>query len=301
MEGELWPEHLRQAQQRSAPVLLVNARLSDRSFRRCRRFSVLAKPLLLDPLAKVLASSRQDYQRLLSLGLPKEKAVLTGNLKCAVTIEPRLTAAQIDDLRREMSFKASGSGFTPVILGSSTWPGEEEALLEALRRVRKRGLDCRLLLVPRHAERRRELKTWLKKQKLPCHFRSGKKQAPHSAIVYVADTTGELALLTQAADLVFVGKSLPPNEGGQTPIEAAALGKPLLFGPNMGNFREIAREIAEAGGACVAEDAKALAALIEDLLMDPGRRERMSSACLKWHQTHRGALNKTLAQIRQYL
>ena len=120
-------------------------------------------------------------------------------------------------------------------------------------------------------------------------------------MIYVADTTGELAMLTQIADLVFVGKSLPPNEGGQTPIEAAALGKPLLFGPNMGNFRELAQSLLYAGAAWQVENASGLARAVGDLSRDNNQRQRIADASLKWHKAHRGALGKTAAVIRQYL
>ena len=139
-----------------------------------------------------------------------------------------------------------GLGDGLVLLGSSTWEGEEMMLVQALKAARSRGLKVSLLLVPRHAERRDVIVAALAKTGLRFHLRSH-GAAPHEVDVAVGDTTGELRDFTQLADLVFCGKSLPPHDGGQSPIEATSLGKPLLFGPHMTNFREIARALRECG------------------------------------------------------
>ena len=119
--------------------------------------------------------------------------------------------------------------------------------------------------------------------------------------VAVADTTGELRRLTQLADLVFVGKSLPPNEGGQTPVEAAALEKPLLFGPNMSNFRVIAEDLVTSGAAHEVADAPALKDEILGLLSDTSRRQSMAAAAGLWHRSNAGAVDRTIAIIREEL
>jgi 3-deoxy-D-manno-octulosonic-acid transferase len=187
-----------------------------------------------------------------------------------------------------------------VLLGSSTWAGEESALLQAMRAARGKGLAVSLLLVPRHAERREELRALLVKAGLKFHFRS-EGAAAGVVDVAVGDTTGELQKLTQLADLVYVGKSLAPHNGGQTPVEAAVLGKPVVHGPHMTNFREICRTLGELGATRqVLHHGELLTTLVE-LLEDDEQRRRMSGAAKIWHEANRGATARTLEVLRAHL
>ena len=292
-EGERWPEHLAQAKQRGVPVIAMNARLSDRSFRRMRRFGFV-NAAVLGGLTRVLPCSTQDELRFRELGIPAEKLFTTGNIKLDVRIV-RLSEPERAQLRREL-----GLGEGRVLLGSSTWPGEEAALLAAWQKSRVAGIDCSLLIVPRHAERRAEIEQLLTEAKVTFHFRS-RGHAPGVVDVAVGDTTGELRRLTQLADLVFVGKSLPPNEGGQTPVEAAALEKPLLMGPRMSNFRVIAAELRSQGAAQEVADANALQSEVVNLLGDRHRREAMARAAGEWQRSNAGAVDRTLRVIREEL
>jgi 3-deoxy-D-manno-octulosonic-acid transferase len=293
MEGERWPEHVHQAQARGVPVISVNARMSDRSFRRSLRFRALLGPLS-DGLTRVLCSSKRDEQRFKALGFAPGRLQTTGNLKLDVRI-PLLADAEQTQLRRDL-----GLGGGLVLLGSSTWAGEETALLTALKSARERGLKVSLLLVPRHAERREELRAVLEKSGLTFHFRSA-GSPPQEVDVAVGDTTGELRKFTQLADLVFVGKSLAPHEGGQTPVEAAVLGKPVLHGPRMTNFREIIRTLTEAGAVRKVGTHDELIAAVVELLSDTPQRAKLAAAAQDWHEANRGATERTLAVIRTQL
>lgn len=293
MEGERWPEHVHQARRRDVPVLSINARLSDRSYRRLRKFAFVRRAVF-DGITRLLASSGQDAARFRELGFPSERIVTTGNLKLDVSIAP-LADEQRGQLRRELGLPEG-----KIILGSSTWPGEERALLEALQEARAAGVPCSLLIVPRHAERRDELERWLQTCGMNFHFRS-RGAAPATVDIAVADTTGELRQLTQLADVVFVGKSLPPNEGGQTPVEAAALEKPLVFGPRMSNFRAIADELLQRGAAHEVADDAVLVHEITSLLRDANRSLRMASAAAQWHRENAGAVQRTADVIRDEL
>jgi 3-deoxy-D-manno-octulosonic-acid transferase len=294
MEGERWPEHVHQAWIRDVPVISVNARLSDRSYKRSMRFRALIKPLSRG-ITRVLCSSKRDEQRFKSLGFAPAQLSTTGNLKLDVDI-PLLADAEKTKLRRETGLPLDGL----VLLGSSTWPGEETALLTALKSARERGLKVSLLLVPRHAERREELRGLLEKSGLTFHFRSA-GQAAGVVDVAVGDTTGELRKFTQLADLVFVGKSLAPHDGGQTPVEAAVLGKPVLHGPRMTNFRDIIRTLTEAGAVRRVETHSELIAATVELLADPAQREKLAAAAREWTAVNRGATERTLAVIRAQL
>ena len=292
-EGERWPEHLQQARKRGAPVICVNARLSDVSYERMKRFPAFAR-LMLDGLTRVLPSSSHDETRFRELGVPPEKLTMTGNIKLDLSI-PRLTPPELEKLRTEL-----GIGTGLVLLGSSTWPGEEAALLDALRAVHDVGLRCTLLIVPRHAERRVEIERLLNRGGLRFHFRT-QGPANGEVDVAVADTTGELRKLTQLADLVFVGKSLPPHTEGQTPVEAASLAKPILFGPGMSNFRRIVEELATRGAALRVNDAKDLAMQSVKLFHDTAQREKLAKAAAAWHRENAGALDRTWRIIRTEL
>jgi 3-deoxy-D-manno-octulosonic-acid transferase len=293
MEGERWPEHVHQAKARGVPVVSVNARLSDRSFRRSLKFRPLLKPLA-GGITRVLCSSKRDEQRFKALGFPSERLQTTGNLKLDVHI-PLLTEDEKSGLRGEL-----GLGEGLVLLGSSTWPGEESALLKALQAARGRGLAVSLLLVPRHAERREELRAMLEKSGLTFHFRSA-GTAKAVVDVAVGDTTGELRKFTQLADLVFVGKSLPPHDGGQTPVEAAVLGKAILHGPHMTNFREIIRTLTEAGAVRKVETSEELSRMAAELLLDVTQREKLATSARAWYEVNRGATERTLGVIRTQL
>jgi 3-deoxy-D-manno-octulosonic-acid transferase len=292
-EGERWPEHLNQARKRGAPVIVINARMSDRSFRRLRRFPPAAR-MLLGGVTRLLPSSAEDEARFRALKFPQERMARLGSIKLDVAI-PVLSEEARAGLRADLGL---GPGF--VLLGSSTWPGEEEALIAALRRARAEGLVGSLLIVPRHAERRFEIDRALRKAGLKFHFRS-KGPAPEPVDVAVGDTTGELRYLTQVADLVFVGKSLLPHTEGQTPVEAAILGKPILFGPGMGNFYDIANDLMKRGAAVLVEDAEALARESAALLRDGARRRQLAAAAEAWHRENAGAVVRTLEAIRSEL
>ena len=293
MEGERWPEHVHQAKAHQVPVISVNARLSDRSFRRSLKFRALLKPLAND-ITQVLCSSKRDEQRFKALGYPANRLATTGNLKLDVQV-PLLSDAEKMQLRREL-----GLGAGLVLLGSSTWPGEETALIDAFQFARGRGLNVSLLLVPRHAERREELRGLLEKSGLTFQFRSA-GAATQEVEVAVGDTTGELRKFTQLADLVFVGKSLAPHDGGQTPVEAAVLGKPVLHGPHMTNFREIVRTLTEAGAVREVASPIELRDAVVELLQDAAQREKLATAARGWHEVNRGATERTLAVIRRQL
>lgn len=292
-EGERWPEHLFQATRRGVPVICVNARLSDRSYARMRRFPAMAH-LMLDGVMQFLPASALDEARLLELGVPRERLQTTGNIKLDVHIAP-LDQTERKQLRQEL-----GLPDLPIVLGSSTWPGEEAALVASLQHARTLGQGCSLLLVPRHAERRAEIEKLLVASGLRYHFRS-RGNSPGQVDVAVADTTGELRRLTQLAELVFVGKSLPPHGEGQTPVEAAALQKPILFGPGMANFRAIASELLACGAAQQVPNSAELPEAITRLLQSADRRENLAREAAAWHRANAGAIDRTLQSINARL
>lgn len=288
-ESELWPEHLHRARNNGIPTFLINARISDRSFKRYQKVPKLAKRLL-QKLDYIFAASDLDQARLIELGANAETTASTGSIKFDVSIGTQLDKVVHAALCEELGFIHKAEQEPPfILLGSSTWLGEEAALLRIQASVIATGVDCRLLLVPRHAERGPEIIRLLKEQPLAWHQRSQNTETPNSVSIQLADTTGELAHLTQVADLAFIGKSLAPNIGGQTPIEAAGIGIPILMGPNMTNFKAVAKSLIHSGAALYATDENHLKALVLDLVKDSKARAAMSQAGRDWHVNNKGS------------
>ncbi len=293
VEGELWPEHLAQARARGVPAYLINGRISDRSFARHLRFRKLSAHVLAH-FQRIAASSEEDVRRFRELGF---EATLTGNIKFDVASDAPMSAAERTQLRAELGFGADPR--TVVLLGSSTWKGEETVLLRCVRELRAAGHDVRLLLVPRHSERRAEVAAEASASGLSWHQRStGGAVAPADTVVHLADTTGELRRLTRAADLAFCGKSLAPHEGGQTPVECAAAGVAIIYGPRMSNFRDICRGLESAQAALKTADARELTVLLARLVQDGAGRAEMGRRGASWHQGNRGATERTLMLLR---
>lgn len=294
MESELWPEHLHTAKSKKVPAMLVNARMSDKSFRRYSRVPYLARRLL-DKLSLIAVSGEIDFSRFISLGANPRKTICTGNLKFDTRPAAMLDENGKLDLRKQLGFNADSF----VLLGSSTWPTEEEMLLKAAEKIRAAGIDCRLLLVPRHAERRAEIIELIKN--LPHCVRSREKQARDGTLVYLADTTGELRTLTQIADLAFIGKSLPPNEGGQSPIDCSASSVPMVYGSHMSNFRRICQTLEESAAAVKVADADAAVSEIVRLAKNKNARTALAESAKKWHDSNIGAAKRDFDAVMKIL
>ena len=293
MEGEVWPEHLHQAKKRGIPAMLINARLSDKSFGRYSKISALARRLF-NKFVKICVSNEADLKRFERLGINSQKLILTGNIKFD-TPASAISQQQKNDIRAEMGFDEKSF----VLLGSSTWSGEEKMLADATKLLREKGVDCRLLLVPRHAERRDEIKPVI--ADLPNCVRTEQKQASPNNIVYLADTTGELRTFTAVANLAFVGKSLFNHDGGQSPIDAAAAGVPVVYGNNMTNFKHICKSLEEANASRRVFTAEQAISTLVELALDENMRQNISKNELVWHKSNAGATEKTITNIKEIL
>ena len=298
-ESELWPEHLHQAGKRKIPAYLVNARISDTRFRRYQQVPILTRRLL-KKFCGIYAASELDKARLLKLGCPEKRIHSTGSIKFDIAICERCNEEARTALREALGFGAKDKQVF-ILLGSSTWAGEESALLEAQRVVIAEGIDCRLLLVPRHVERAPEIIKLLKAQNLPWYQRSKGGILPENLGIHLADTTGELAHLSQIADLAFIGKSLAPNEGGQTPIEAAGLGVPVLMGSKMNNFKDIAKSLIHAGAALTVEHDADLRSQVLKLAKDQSSRLKMQKSGQDWHERNSGSSQRIAMLILKSL
>lgn len=294
-ESELWPEHLHRAKVHNVPAFLINARFSDKSFRRYKIFPSISMRMLKKFLF-IFPSSKLDRGRLLELGCSNERICRPGNIKFDVPNNTAFTETDRLDLRQSLGFSSEGAF---VLLGSSTWPGEEIALLKAQRAVIEKGIDCRLLLVPRHAERAPEILKLLSAQDLNWYQRTTRLELKECIHIYLADTTGELAHLTKAADLAFIGKSLPPCEGGQTPIEAASAGIPTVMGPKMNNFKDISKSLALCGASKSISDEEELVQVITELANDASTLVKMRNAAIGWHKLNRGTSERIAMRVEE--
>lgn len=294
MESELWPELLHQARRRRVPTALINARLSPRSLKRYRALRPIARALLAIP-GRILCASDPDAEHFRALlgSAAAGRVEAVGNLKFDVA-PATAPAADRAALARDLVLEDGAA----VLVGASTWPGEEMFWAAVAQRLRTQGLDLKLLLVPRHAERREAVREDLKAFEGPVVFRSeGPPESPDWRI-YVADTTGELRRLLALATLVFIGKSLPPHTQGQTPIEAASFGLPLLMGPGMDNFKGAAAGLVQVGAARRIHTREDALAACAELLRDEALRRTAGEAARTWASAQRGATERTLAHLQ---
>ncbi|MGX5727101.1 lipid IV(A) 3-deoxy-D-manno-octulosonic acid transferase [Metapseudomonas otitidis] len=289
METELWPNHIHQCARRRIPVVLANARLSARSARGYARFARLTAPMLAE-LDWIAVQTEAEAERFRQLGARPECVGVTGSIKYDLTIDPALPA-RAAELRA-----AWGASGRPVWIAASTHAGEDEIILAAHRAVLARRPDALLILVPRHPERFTSVYELSRQSGFASQRRSSGESVTAQTQVLVGDTMGELLFLYALADSAFVGGSLVPN-GGHNLLEPAALGKPVLSGPHLFNFLEIAAQLRDAGALLEVDGAEALARDVEALWADAARAAAMRDAGLGVLRANQGALERLLAGL----
>jgi 3-deoxy-D-manno-octulosonic-acid transferase len=294
MESELWPLVIHEAHARGIPVAVVNGRVSERAFRRWR----LARGLLAGTLGRVrlfLMQREEDASRLRRLGAPADRVRVVGSLKWEASLSARPSAQAIGEAARRLGLDTR----TPVLVGGSTHRGEEDALLGALARLRVGAPELRLILAPRHLERLGEVEALVRRAGLHPLRLSSPEPAPVWDVGLV-DTFGQLSLYYGLATVVFIGGSLIPH-GGQNPLEAASLGKPVLFGPSMHNFSDIARQLLDAGAARQLRSRRELAGALRPLLQRPGDAQALGRRAQELTERSQGAADRTLEALLPFL
>jgi 3-deoxy-D-manno-octulosonic-acid transferase len=284
METELWPNLIHAAARAGVPLVLANARLSERSARGYGRLRTLTRACL-ERVALVAAQGASDAERLRSLGATTVH--VAGNLKFDIAPPAAM-------LERGAAWKAKWGG-RPVLLAASTREGEEAAILRAFAETAPTGVL--LVLVPRHPQRFDDVAALIASTGLAYRRRSA-PDGPDAgeARVLLGDSLGELFAYYAACDVAFVGGSLVPL-GGQNLIEAASVGRPVLVGPHTFNFEEATRLAIETGAALRVADAGDLLANALRLLDDAAARARMGEAAQAFAARHRGAAEKMAALI----
>jgi 3-deoxy-D-manno-octulosonic-acid transferase len=299
IEAEIWPNFLWRAHGMGMPLFLVNARLSDRSYRGYKRFGFLFRNIFAS-FAAIGAQDEQDAERLRQLGCRPEAIHVVGSLK--------FDAASLDEKRRlnvrAMLEKLGVPNDALVLVAGSTHKGEESILADQFIRLKSRFPNLFLILVPRHFERSKEVGRELKARGIEFVYRNEIGADTHhrkgEVDCLIVNTTGELKHFYEHASVIFVGKSLTA-EGGQNPIEPGALGKSMVFGPNMQNFAEVVRLFVEQQGALQARDPDELEKMIGDLLADGARREELGRNALRIVRENQGAIERTVEMIVKHL
>jgi 3-deoxy-D-manno-octulosonic-acid transferase len=289
METELWPNHIHQCARRGIPVIIANARLSERSARGYGRFSGLTGPMLAE-MSGFAVQTEAEAQRFLALGARPECVKVTGSIKFDLTIDPQLPQAATR-LREQWQ-----AGARPVWIAASTHAGEDESILAAHRQLLVGHPHALLILVPRHPERFNSVHELCQQQGFATVRRSTGEAVTTATSVLLGDTMGELLFLYALADVAFVGGSLVPN-GGHNLLEPAALAKPVLSGPHLFNFLEIAAMLREAGALQEIADAAALSAAVERLIGQSEVAAAMADAGLQVMKANQGALQRLLNLI----
>jgi len=289
IESDLWPNLILSSAARRLPMVLINGRMSQRSFPRWRRV-IGTISALLSKFDICLAQSRADAERFSALGC--RNVITTGNLKLDVPAPP----ADPVKLERLMSLTRG----RPIIVAASTHPGEEEILIETHRMLG--GIFPRLLtvIVPRHPDRGASIARMVTEAGINAALRSREDLPAAATDIYVADTLGELGLFYRLGGTVFMGGSLVEH-GGQNPIEAAKLGAPIVHGPHVFNFIDVYEALDAAGGARKADNKDALVRQLGQLLADPTVGEAMVAASTRVVEELGGALERTLAALEPYL
>jgi 3-deoxy-D-manno-octulosonic-acid transferase len=293
METELWPNHIHQCARRDIPVVLANARLSERSARGYARFAKLTAPMLAE-LNLVAVQTAAEAERFVLLGARAERVEVTGSIKFDLSIDPGLPRRALE-LREQWQ-----AGQRPVWIAASTHAGEDEAVLIAHRELLKHWPDALLILVPRHPERFTSVYDLCRREGFDTRRRSSGEAVQAGDQVLLGDTMGELLFLYALADVAFVGGSLVAN-GGHNLLEPAALGKPVLSGPHLFNFLEIAAQLREANALLEVADAAALASRVAELWREPARAARMHEAGLAVMRANQGALERLLGGLGRLL
>ena len=299
VEAEIWPNFIWKARDMGIPLFLVNARLSDRSFPRYKRFGFIFRRLF-NVFDGVGAQNEGDAAKLKELGCRPESIQVVGSLK--------FDAATLDERRRvdvpEMLRQLGVSPMARILVAGSTHAGEEALLADQFVRLRQTFKDLFLILVPRHFERGREVGRELQARGIKFIYRTEITRSTHcepdQIECLLVNTTGELMHFYQEATLIFIGKSITA-QGGQNPIEPGALGKAMVFGPNMQNFAEVVRSFLSKDGAVQVQNPAELETTLSHLLADRPRREQLGQNAIAVVRENQGAIERTVEMILSHL
>ncbi|MGK2946082.1 MAG: lipid IV(A) 3-deoxy-D-manno-octulosonic acid transferase [Candidatus Malihini olakiniferum] len=291
METELWPNLITELHRREIPLVIANARLSERSAAGYKKIGSLTR-IILRRITLIAAQNQEDGERFVDLGLQRSHLAVIGNLKFDISITPELAARAIA-LRRQWASRR------PVWIATSTHEGEETIILAAHRELLNRFPDLLLILVPRHPERFPTTQALIHSLFTYTLRSSGEGPAADTQVV-IGDTMGELMMLYGIADIAFVGGSLV-ERGGHNPLEPAAHAIPVLMGPHAFNFKDICLKLSEAGGLITVKDTDSIVKEVNSSLTDEDYRLYYGRHAVEVLYQNQGALQRLLTLLEPYL
>jgi len=291
METELWPNLFHYCQENNVPVVVVNARMSEKSAKGYRRLSSLTRSTLTN-ISLIVAQGQKDAERLIALGADRNKVKVTGNLKFDIYF-PHSVSEQAQALRRYLSVNR------PVWIAASTHEGEERIILDAFAKILEKQSQCLLVIVPRHPERAPGVKELCNRRNLKVLCKTDTKECDESTQVFILDTLGELPVYYAASDVAFVGGSFT-EIGGHNMLEPASLGVPVIMGPHVFNFQEISQLLLDEGVAwkvsCADELSSRVCGLLDDANLRHSTGERGRNIVLK----NRGNVENVMKLLREF-
>lgn len=288
LETELWPNWLHYVNKKQIPIVLANARLSEKSADQYKKISSLSKQMMTN-LSKVLAVNEADGERFLQLGLQPEKLLISGNVKYDISV-PELQSEDYFPLWQQEL----------VWIAASTHKGEDELILQAHGEVLQQIPNAKLILVPRHPERFEQVGQLIQQNSYSYLRRSDPSNWRKDAQVLLGDTMGELMQAFSCASVAFMGGSLVPI-GGHNAIEPAVLGKPVITGPYIHNFSQLFEALIFHNGAQMVDSSQQLSQSVLNLLVDVNKAKEMGENAKKVILSSQGALEKTVKAIQEYI
>lgn len=292
METELWPNMISQLDKEGIPLIIANARLSERSANGYKKLGSLTTSLM-KKITCVAAQNQEDGNRFISLGLPSDHLVITGSIKFDITVS--------DELKKESALlKQQWAENRPVWIAASTHEGEEDILLATHKQLLQIIPELLLILVPRHPERFSSVIQLTEDEKLSYITRSSGETPTDTTQVIIGDTMGELMLLYGVSDIAFVGGSLI-ERGGHNPLEPAAHALPILMGPHVFNFKDICRRLENEGGLIIVKTPEELTETLKHVLIHQDDRIKTGQSALAVLQKNQGALKRLTQLINRYL
>ncbi len=295
IETEIWPNFLRICRESNIPVMTSNGRISDKSFRGYRKLGPIIRRILSDITLFSMQTS-SDAERIKKLGAPEEKVKTSGNMKFDQALASSSTIDS-DEVRRK--FRIPEDKF--VIVFASTHDGEEEILLDVFRNLQKDVTGLFLVIAPRHPERFNEAAELIEKEKIQYARRTTlDKNTDSDYNVLLLDSVGELYMIFSICHIAFMGGSLVPV-GGHNPLEASVFNKPVLFGPHMHNFRDIASIILENNAGFQMSEKNEILKKMSELISDKSYLEKINKNCKKVFEENSGATEKNIALMRNLI
>ena len=290
LETEIWPNLITKLKHQNIPIMLVNARLSDRSFKKYNKFSPKLVSSTLNSLSIICSQNESSSKRFISLGASKKNITITGSLK--------FDSNEPNNLETIQALKKI-TGDRKIVAFASTREGEELQIIKSYLALQNK-FSALLLIIPRHPERFNEVFNIASENGLNVKRRSLADHCEKDTDILIGDSMGEMMSYFSISDIAFIGGSLS-NNGGQNMLEAASLSKPIIFGPSVFNFEEISKKLLDDGSAMQVSSAEELMQAISELLLDNEKRKLIGQSAKTTFENNRGATARVFEAIAPHI